>query len=469
MITVMLEIFLSGMLILFVWFLAEKIKHRFKVIEKYFIPSALIAGIIGLVAIIVLPKSEAILAVREIWSSIPVMLINVVFACLFLGKKILGFRETWLLAGPQVVFGQTLAWGQYVVGLLLALLVLVPVFNLSPLSGALIEISFEGGHGTAAGLRPVFEDLGFADGADLAIGLATVGIVVGVMSGVLLVNWAHRTKRINMIKLSKKEVVALQRKDIIMLDDEAHEPSPHWLRRRRVLSLLAHAGYIAVAIAMGRVLLDVLIYTENLLWAADGGIQVMKYIPLFPLAMIGGVLVQYILHKLKATILIDRDIINKIGSISLDILIIAAVATISLSVLGEYFIPFVFIALTGTAWNLFGIIVIAPRVIPSYWFERGIGDYGQSMGMTATGLLLMKIADPSNESQALESFGYKQLFFEPIVGGGIFTATSMVLIFQFGAFPMLVFTALIMAGWLLFGRFYFGRMERDSSKAHKPV
>ncbi len=50
-----------------------------------------------------------------------------------------------------------------------------------------------------------------------------------------------------------------------------------------------------------------------------------------------------------------------------------------------------------------------------------MGDFGQSMGMTASGLLLMKIADPENRSPALESFGYKQLMFEPVVGGGDFS------------------------------------------------
>lgn len=38
--------------------------------------------------------------------------------------------------------------------------------------GGLIEIGFEGGHGTAAGMADTFADLGFEEGADLALGLA---------------------------------------------------------------------------------------------------------------------------------------------------------------------------------------------------------------------------------------------------------------------------------------------------------
>jgi ESS family glutamate:Na+ symporter len=66
--------------------------------------------------------------------------INIVFAALFLGEAIPSPREIWRKAASQVAFGQTLAWGQYVVGMLLTIFVLVPVFGLPPIAGALIEV-----------------------------------------------------------------------------------------------------------------------------------------------------------------------------------------------------------------------------------------------------------------------------------------------------------------------------------------
>jgi ESS family glutamate:Na+ symporter len=79
-----------------------------------------------------------------------------------------------------------------VVGLLLAITVLTPIFKLDPIAGALIEIAFEGGHGTAAGMAQTLTNLGFEAGPDLALGLATVGIVTGVLAGVLLANWGSQ-------------------------------------------------------------------------------------------------------------------------------------------------------------------------------------------------------------------------------------------------------------------------------------
>lgn len=450
-------------LVLIFLLLGKALKRLFPFFQNYYIPASLLAGVLALFVFAAPFETLRILpdVVYEQWSSWPGILINIVFAALFLGKRILGLKETWRLAGPQVVFGQTLAWGQYVVGLLLALAVLVPVFQMSPLSGALIEISFEGGHGTAAGLGPVFAELGFAEGADLAIGLATVGIVVGIVTGIVLINWAHRTSRTVVQGAHKNnEQAQLKKQEATKLDDEAHDEPGHWLDKLPVLKWLVHIGYIVIAIGLGRLLLDGLITLENTTWASDGGLELMGSMPLFPLAMIGGVLLQLVLAKLKVPHLIDRNIIMMISSLALDILIISAVATVSLAVLGSYFVPFLLIAAAGIAWNLFAFLVLAPRLIPRYWFERGVGDYGQSMGMTATGLLLMKIADPRNDSSALESFGYKQLFFEPIVGGGIFTASSLILIDQFGPVAMLIFTAAVMCGWIVFGYMQFHHKER---------
>jgi len=46
------------------------------------------------------------------------------------------------------------------------MLVLVPFFHLDPVAAALIEIAFEGGHGTAAGMADSLSKLNFPEGGD---------------------------------------------------------------------------------------------------------------------------------------------------------------------------------------------------------------------------------------------------------------------------------------------------------------
>ncbi len=354
--------------------------------------------------------------------------------------------------------GQTVSWGQYVVGLLLTITLLTPFFDISPLAGALVEISFVGGHGTAAGLEGTFEELGFAEGADLAIGLATVGIVSGVVIGIILINWAARTDRAKYVRkgegLTEKEqegVVELENREAI---------GKKTTRPESIEPLSLHLSVIGLAILIGYVLLELLILLERYTVGFFTDTQLMPYVPLFPLAMIGGMAVQMLLDRFDEKYhFIDREMINRISGFSLDVLIVSALGTLSLAVIGDNIIPFLLLAITAIAWNVFAFLVLAPRMIPAYWFERGVGDLGQAMGMTATGLLLMKIADPDNETPALEGFGYKQLLFEPLVGGGLFTAASLPLVYQFGPMAILILASIMTLFFLILGIFFVGKRK----------
>ncbi|WP_314733478.1 sodium:glutamate symporter [Anaerobacillus sp. CMMVII] len=437
-------------------------------LRKLFLPSSIIAGFVALFVgpevlgrmISSFVTTDSIFYqglipefILEVWRTLPGLFINVVFAALFLGKVVPSLKKIWLIAGPQVVMGQTVSWGQYVVGLLLAITVLTPFFGMNPLTGALIEISFVGGHGTAAGLAGTFEELNFAEGADLAVGLATIGIVSGVIIGIILINWGARTNRAKFVG-GKHRLSEEEKNKLAELEDREQEIKPTHTTSMEPLAF--HLALVGAAIAVGYVLLELIVLLEQYTWGAWTGTVLFPYVPLFPLAMIGGMLIQIGLDRYGKSHFIDREMVNRISGFSLDILIVSALGTLSLAVIGDNLIPFLLLAVVAISWNVFAFLVLAPRMIPEYWFERGIGDLGQAMGMTATGLLLMKIADPDIETPALEGFGYKQLLFEPLVGGGLFTAASLPLIYQFGPVAILIVSVIVTTFFLLFGLFYFG-------------
>jgi ESS family glutamate:Na+ symporter len=88
--------------------------------------------------------------------------------------------------------------------------------------------------------------------------------------------------------------------------------------------------------------------------------------------------------------------------------------------------------IAGLSWVIFATMFIAPRMLPGAWFERGITEYGMQTGVTALGLLLLRVADPQFETEAAESFGLNQIINEPMKGGGFITAAAPVLIVNFG-------------------------------------
>ena len=455
-----IQIVLALFYLLSLVLIATLIRHGVPGVRDVFVPVSLISGTLGLlIGPQVLGRiwaawrdaeqasglvSDDVLAV---WSLLPGLFINVVFAALFLGKPIPGLRKMWLQAGPQIMLGHTMAWGQYVIGIALVLFWLAPVWGVHPAAGALLEISFVGGHGTVAGMRSAFEELDFAAATDLGLGLATVGIIAGAVIGTVLVNWAVRRK-----------IVGLEKNDDVETGSAGDKPVPpsQWPRR-----LSVHWALIGVAIAIGWGLRHLLIWTENHTWGER--IELFQYMPLFPLAMVGALLLQIILSRLGLADLVDRELVNRISALALDILVTAALATLSLAVIGAYWWPFVILGSAAIIWNVVAFLLLAPRMVPRDWFARGAGDFGQSIGMAALGLLLIQLADPHNRSQAKERFGYKQVLFEPLVGGGLFTAASVPLIAQVGAGPVLIGTTVITLVFL-FGGFGLCRYEQRNKR-----
>jgi len=110
----------------------------------------------------------------------------------------------------------------------------------------------------------------------------------------------------------------------------------------------------------------------------------------------------------------------------------AAMASLNLPLLEEAWLPFLVLALVGLAWTLAVFWWLAPRLFADAWFERGLADFGQGTGVTATGLLLLRMADPYGRSGVLEAFSFKQLVFEPFLGGGLITAFAPIALVSLG-------------------------------------
>ncbi|MGD1896148.1 MAG: sodium/glutamate symporter [Phormidesmis sp.] len=437
------------------------IKQHVKWIRRLYLPESIVAGalalilgpqVLGMIATSIggegafLSQGLFSEAIRETWSQAPGIFINIVFAALFLGEVIPSPKQIWRKAAPQVVFGQSLAWGQYVVGILVTLLILIPLFDANPISAALIEIGFEGGHGTAGGMAGTLTDLDFPAGAALALGLATVGIISGIVTGTFLAAWARKRQHISVSHGETSQPDDLP--ELSHTDTEAKRSRRQQLTRGLLIDPLSlNFGFVGIAVVFGWIIQQGLVLLEALTWGQTG-FDDMEYVPLFPMALIGGILVQLIMVRLNLDALIIPRLTKNIAGMALDVVVVAALASISLQVIGGNLGIFLTLSIAGIAWNIAFFLFFAPRIFPDYWFEKAIGDLGQSMGVTATGILLLRMVDPENRSGAVESFAYKQLFFEPIVGGGLFTAAAPALIARLGLITTLFITAGLLLFWL---------------------
>ena len=461
-----------------VMLLGKFLRVKVPLFQKLLLPSAILAGIIGL---IIGPEVVGHLAgplnwdwlaeggvftaeIYEVWGVMPELLISIVFATLFLGSRIPSPVRAAKLVGPQLSVGVAYGSGQYVIGILLGLLVLAPLFGVEAYFGALLEIAFEGGHGTAAGMAPAFDDMGIPEATDLALAMATVGLVFGIIIGIAVINWGVRTGRTKVIQNVSEQSDSELRG--LYSDDETVHTGRMTARPGSIEPLTLHVAVVGLAVLIGWLLLEGLVWIEDQLWGQpdsvwpgdDGeGLTLLGYVPLFPLAMIGGVVIQVILDRMGKTSLLDHETMKRIQGLALDILIVAALSTISLAVIADYWQTFLILSVAGILFCTFMLLYFTPRIIPAFWVERGIADFGQSMGVTATGLALLRVADPDEKSPALEAFGYKQLFFEPFFGGGLITALAIPVMFATGSvytllIPMAVLFVVALAAGIIYHR-----------------
>ena len=140
---------------------------------------------------------------------------------------------------------------------------------------------------------------------------------------------------------------------------------------------------------------------------------------------------------------------QRLAGASLDFLVVSAMATIKLSVVMQNWQALLVIIALGLLLSVGMVMFVAPRLFPDAWFECAIADFGQSLGVTATGLLLLRTADPDGKTCAKEAFGYKQLIHEPIMGGGLWTAMALTLLFQLGWQKMLYISVTALVIWII--------------------
>jgi ESS family glutamate:Na+ symporter len=419
-----------------------RVKIRF--FQKLYLPSSVIGGILGLV--ILTSCGQWIDGNWTAgWSKLPGILINIVFAALFLGVAIPPLKKIFKQAAPQLAYGQIVAWGQYVVGMGLVVLLLSPLFGVSRLFGVIVPVGFEGGHGTAGGLGPTFAELGWSDGLDFGLASATIGLVAAVLVGISLVNWAARKGHVTSLQTGDGKLV--EPSDGLYPPDGQPVAGRHTAMPESVDSLALNLAVIGISVLIGFVIKQLLIWIEGSVLNVEQ--EIMRAFPLFPLCMLGGLIVQLVLTRTAKKTPVDRGLMQRLAGLALDFLVVAAISTMRMEVISRGLLPLAIIVAGGIAWNVFCVMWLARRMLPDAWFERSIAEMGQSMGVTATGLLLLRIVDPEQKTNAHAAFGYKQLLHEPFMGGGLWTSFALIFAFKYGALPVLAVSMGAIVVWLI--------------------
>lgn len=372
------------------------IRSKVKFIQNLYIPASLIAGFLGLFLgkqfLNVLPFSDSI-------SEYPGILIALVFGSLFLGtRKKTSFKKMFSNIGDIFLVNGADETFQFGLFTLLGVTVLPLLFpGINEAFGLMLPSGFAGGHGTAAAVGSALLDgSGWKDAVSIGQTFATIGLLLGLIGGVAIINYAARHGHTAVIteasKLPEEMLTGL-------------------VPRGRQGSLGA-----ATTNSMS---IDALCWHLVLVLTSVGGAYLLNTglkvvlpqisFPVYALALIVSIALQFVLSKLGYAPYIDKQVITHTGSAASDYLVGFGVASISVTVVAQWWVPIVLLSVVGYAFVLL-FLWLCSKLFRSYWFERSIFIYGQMTGVIATGVILLRLTDPEFKTGVLEDMGLAWVF-----------------------------------------------------------
>jgi len=415
-------------------FVATIIRVKVSFLRKAFIPASLLAGLMGMLLgphfLKVIPP-----VMMSSIGALPTPMITIVFACMLMGIK---KGETDKGMVRDAAAGLAWLWSnsfmQVGVPCLLCAAVLTPVWGVNPLFGSVFEIGFAGGHGTASGMATVFENpdlLNWADGAALGPTTATIGLMVGIFGGMIIINYGVRKKYTRVLTEPASSGGARE----VFPEGERAPGSFMTISQDVVEPFAFHLAVIGIAVLIGRAIV----------WGF-GQVFGCKGLPLFPFAMIGGMLINQVVQRTSLADMFDRKIFLRIQGLALEILVVGAMASIRVPVVIAYWAPLLITSVVVTLFMLVWFFWLSPRIFSDNWFEHGIIRFGAFSGVAAVGYMLLRTADPKMETDAGSVYALDGPLMSPFIGGGLVTTAYPYIIRSLGsAMTGLIFCAASLA------------------------
>tara|TARA_B100000686_G_C16669885_1_gene905798 strand:- start:408 stop:1343 length:936 start_codon:yes stop_codon:yes gene_type:complete len=306
----------------------------------------------------------------------------------------------------------------------------------------------------------VFRDtVGWEQGADLGVFMATVGLGWSVVSGIGWTNLAVRRgwTRVTLDKLNTSGRGALEPVDqrpVIgrgVIRSDVLDPL--------VFQVLILAMAFLVGLGASWVVKTVGLELVSGLQGqvADETIAKLQRsvgnLPLFLFTLLGGLAIRRGLDLSGWGHLVDGDSIRRLTSMAMEFLVVAAIASLKLDAVLELAGPLMVLIVLAVGWTAVCLLWIGRRVLPSdRWMELGLINYGMSTGTTATGLLLLRMVDKDLESGAAEDYALAAPLSAPFIGGGLLTL-MMPLLLEFVSLGVIAAIAsATVVGLVLLGR-----------------
>ncbi|MBQ3406581.1 MAG: hypothetical protein IJH11_05020 [Lachnospiraceae bacterium] len=360
------------------------LRTKVKVFQKLFIPVAVIGGLVGL-----LLSSEVLGKFCPFyiqWSDNVSGFANPLLAILFVTQFIaLSFNTKMIKKCSFIFFISATVIGAQV----LSAMGLGRLFGL-PDGAALLPFgAFYGAHGIPQVIAGIYDTLGYwnyDEASAFGTTYATIGMLYGIIAGIAIINigirrgWVSAKKAGN---LSKEDYTGILNKEnrfkfmTAFTSDIAFDP------------LTLHFSIVLAIMIIAYGLL-------NLLHRISIFSGFAIYVPAIIVSLVFGIIAKRTpLHDF-----IDSESLGHIGSLALEYLIVSAIATMKLDVIMNNAAAILTISGIGLLLTTVILMTLPKLWLKTSWLENAMVMFGAWTGSTATGMMLLRIADPELETDA---------------------------------------------------------------------
>ena len=402
-------------------FVAKIVKEKLPFLNKVIIPTALIAGFIGLIL------SNGFLNIITIDRE--GILHNIVYHALAIGFIALSLKRDKNPTNKKVWSTGMIIVMAYLLQAVIGVVVITVFFSDIFLgAGLLLPLGFGQGPGLATSIGVGYaEGVGnLIEGGALGATIASLGFVVGGTVGVASLNFLARKHNLEVDRVHKENSTIKEKFEF------------ESIKELRVFDALT--AQIAIIFVIYAAVYITLVVLENHFLPLFGSIGETFIGVAHGFNFLIGILYALLFKKILSAFekkgkninfLTNNYILSNISSLAFNFLIAAAVMTITIESIKEYYLLVLVLALFATVFTYLFLSFMVKRVYSDkYNIHYFLGLFGMLTGTASTGLALLKGVDRDFESPVAE---------EMVVGSG--TAISMALpLFALLMFPGLAIT-----------------------------
>ncbi len=356
------------------------LRRRVQLLQRFLIPSSLIAGFIGLFlgreALQLLPIDPERMGV---WVY---HLLALTFICV-------GFLRTdRKQPGAAIHLGLlqvAVMCMQGIIGLSIALLAAATLFpEVNPAMGMLLPLGFAMGPGIAYTIGQSWADFGFESGGSIGLTIAAIGFLIAYGFGMLLINRREDAPAWNDIPEHIRTGIRAPGTGI--------EGSKLTFSGASVETLAVHIALIG---AVYWLTWWACVGLANLLTTAGLASQVsIVWSFHFIIANLLALAIKATLFRSNAGRWVDQGTLHRLTGSFTEFLIVASIMGISLSFTIQAVIPLLLMVGVGGYVTYLFIKWVSAKVFSAHQFERFISMFAQMTGTISSGLTLLRVTDP---------------------------------------------------------------------------